>query len=107
MRTISQEELRTLLESRSDALVLDVRVRKDYDADSTMLPHATWRDPEQIEQWSLGLPADQEIVVYCARGRSVSNAVIDKLLSKGLQARYLEGGIEAWKQAGGETIRKT
>jgi len=36
------------------------------------------------------------------RGGSVSNSVLDALRAQGLQARYIEGGLEGWKAAGGE-----
>jgi rhodanese-related sulfurtransferase len=36
----------------------------------------------------------------------VSNSVLDHLLGQGLKARFIEGGIEAWKAAGGATSVK-
>ncbi len=36
-------------------------------------------------------------MVYCIRGGSVSNSVVDKLLAAGVSARYIEGGWEVWK----------
>jgi rhodanese-related sulfurtransferase len=45
-------------------------------------------------------------VIYCARGGSVSNNVLDRLLNKKIQARYIEGGIAAWKAANGEIKEK-
>lgn len=48
------------------------------------------------------MPKDQEVVIYCARGGSVSNKVLDKLLDNDVQARYIEGGIEAWKAVNNE-----
>jgi rhodanese-related sulfurtransferase len=38
------------------------------------------------------------------RGGSVSNAVVDALQAKGLKARFIEGGLEAWKATGGTTV---
>jgi rhodanese-related sulfurtransferase len=32
--------------------------------------------------------------------------VVDQLQAKGVKARFIEGGLEAWKQAGGETTSK-
>jgi hypothetical protein len=32
--------------------------------------------------------------------------VLDQLLSKNIQAQYIEGGIAAWKEAGGKIIEK-
>ena len=105
-RTISPSELKQLLENRKTILLLDVRRRVDYDADGQKIPGAAWLDPERLTQWSTALPLDREIVVYCARGGSVSNMVLDQLLSKNIQAQYIEGGIAAWKEAGGKIIEK-
>ncbi|MCK7504941.1 MAG: rhodanese-like domain-containing protein [Desulfobacterales bacterium] len=70
----------------------------DFAADPEMIPGAVRRDPEQVKAWAVELPKGSEIVIYCARGGSVSNRVLDDLLAQGIQARYLEGGIEAWKK---------
>ena len=48
----------------------------------------------------------QDIVLYCVRGGGVSNSVVDALQAKGLKARFIEGGIEGWKAAGGEVAKK-
>jgi rhodanese-related sulfurtransferase len=100
-RTIKTEDLKEQLASGKDIMLLDVRRRSDYDADKDTLPNATWRDPEKVDEWSKELPRDKEVVIFCARGGSVSNTVIDRLLDKKIQAQYLEGGIAAWKAAKG------
>jgi thiosulfate sulfurtransferase len=105
-RTITPRDLGSMLESREDVTILDVRRKEDYDADHGVLPDAEWRDPEKVEAWSMDLPKNEEIVIYCARGGSVSNVVLDQLLSKNIQAQYIEGGIAAWKEAGGKIIEK-
>jgi rhodanese-related sulfurtransferase len=104
-RTIKPDDLKRMIR-QAVPVVLDVRRKNDYDADTVRLPGAQWRNPEELAQWAGGLPRDREVVVYCARGGSVSNAVIDHLHRLGLRARYIEGGIEGWKAAGGETVGK-
>lgn len=104
-RTITPNDLKPLVEKKA-VTVLDVRRSNDYDADEVKLPGAEWKNPEQLAEWSAKLPKDKEIVIYCARGGSVSNSVLDGLLGKGLKARFIEGGIEAWKGAGGNVINK-
>lgn len=105
-RTISPSDLKQLLANRKNILVLDVRRRSDYETDGQKIPGAAWLDPERIAQWSTALPLDREIVIYCVGGGTVSNLVVDQLQSKGVKARFIEGGIEAWRQAGGNTIPK-
>jgi rhodanese-related sulfurtransferase len=105
-RTIQTEDLKKQLAARKDLILLDVRRKADYDADQEKLPGAEWRDPDKLDEWSAALPGDKQVVVYCVRGGSVSNRVLDYLQEKNVQARYVEGGIEAWKAAGGSVIKK-
>jgi rhodanese-related sulfurtransferase len=100
-RTISPRELTALMEEGRPMTLLDVRRQADYERDPAMIPRAVKRDPEQIEQWSQELPEGQEVVIYCVRGGSVSNAVLDQLLARNIRARFIEGGIAAWKESGG------
>ncbi len=104
-RTITPNDLKPLVEKQS-VTVLDVRRANDFDADKVKLPGAQWKNPEQMAEWSKNLPKDKEVVIYCARGGSVSNSVLDHLLGQGFKARFIEGGIEAWKAAGGATSEK-
>jgi rhodanese-related sulfurtransferase len=104
-RTINVKDLKPLIEKNA-VTVLDVRRQNDYDADKAKLPGAEWKNPDQLADWSTKLPKEKEIVIYCARGGSVSNAVLDTLLGKGFKARFIEGGIEGWKGAGGATVEK-
>ena len=67
---------------------------------------AQWNNPEKLTTWADTLPKDQDIVLYCVRGGSISNSVVDALQAKGLEARFIEGGIEGWKAAGGEVVAK-
>lgn len=97
-RIIKPENLKTTL---ADKHLIDVRRKVDLDASSEALPGATWYDPEKLAEWADSLPKDREIILYCVRGGSVSNGVVDALQAKGLKARFIEGGIEGWMAAGG------
>lgn len=100
-RTIAPMELKKHLELGNPTTLIDVRRRQDYDGDPQMIPGAVWRDPAQVDRWSADMQQDREVIIYCVRGGSVSNAVLDHLHSKNLKARYIEGGITAWKEAVG------
>ena len=102
-RTIKAQDLKSTI---ANVTLIDVRRKSDIDADTSKLPGATWRDPEQIETWAAQLPKEKEVVLYCVRGGSVSNGVLDNLRGKGINARFIEGGIVAWKEAGGEVVAK-
>ena len=100
-RTIKPDTLKNELAGK---LILDVRRVADREAAPEHLPGAQWQNPEQLAEWADSLPKDQDIVLYCARGGSVSNSVVDALQAKGLKACFIEGGIEGWKAAGGEVV---
>ena len=102
-RTIKAQELKSKLDG---VKLIDVRRKADLDADTARLPGATWHDPEQIETWAANIPKDKEVVLYCVRGGGVSNSVLDNLRGKGINARYIEGGIVAWKEAGFDVVSK-
>ncbi len=102
-RTINPEILKSELAGK---FILDVRRANDRDASSEQLAGANWKDPEKLAEWADQLPREQDIVLYCVRGGSVSNAVVDALQAKGLKARFIDGGIEGWKAAGGEVVTK-
>jgi len=82
-----------------EVTVLDVRLLEDYEADPTLIPGAVYRNPEEIELWASDLPADKPVVVYCVKGRWVSQKAASYLDNKGKNVFSLEGGIEAWKSA--------
>jgi rhodanese-related sulfurtransferase len=45
---------------------------------------------------------DQDVVVYCVKGGSVSQSVTETLAGRGCRVKYLEGGIKAWREDGGK-----
>lgn len=87
-------------------LVFDVRREADYAASSETLPGALWKNPEKIDAWIGAIPRTLDVVIYCVRGGTVSNSVVDRLQAAGVKARFIEGGLEAYKAAGGKIARK-
>ncbi len=104
-RTINPQELKSLLANK-DVKVIDVRRKDDYAADNSAIPGASWFDPANIDRWCDTMPTDKELILYCVRGGAVSNSVVDTLQAKGVKARFIEGGISAWKEAGGTVVPK-
>ncbi len=104
-RSISPADLKKLLRSSHVAL-LDVRRKSDLDASRDKMLGATWCDPDELVEWADKIPKYREVVLYCVRGGSVSNSVVEALQEKGVKARFIEGGIEGWKAAGGEVTQK-
>jgi superoxide dismutase, Fe-Mn family len=88
------------------ALLLDVRRAGVFEAATTRLPGASWRDPAFVNDWAAHLPADREIVVYCVYGHEVGRVSAMRLQAHGLNARFLDGGIDGWQRAGHPTVPK-
>ena len=103
---ISVVQLHSRLGSRRAPLVVDVRRAEAFDADSVIISSAIWRDPFTPDVWLKFLPRHREIVMYCVHGHEISKNACSAVRSAGLTAHYLEGGIEAWKEAKGATTRK-
>jgi rhodanese-related sulfurtransferase len=99
--SISFSELRSALGSGAAPLLVDVRGRPAFRSATDMIQGALRRDPEAASTWVKSLPAASAAVVYCAHGGDASQGVAATLKERGIDARYLEGGIDAWKAAGG------
>jgi len=95
-KSITPSELAGLLAAGKQVRLLDVRRKEDYDKAPEGIETAEWRDPAAVAQWVQALPAQQEVVVYCVRGGSVSQSVQQQLADSGIAASYLEGGLEAY-----------
>lgn len=87
-----------------DLCLLDIRRVADRHASTEQLAGARWKDPGKVAVWSAALSPGQAVVVYCIRGGILSRDVAAALRARGLPARYLEGGIEGWKTAGGRVV---
>jgi len=70
-----------------------------YEVD--LMDGATWRDPDRVEEWVGELSPDQPVAVYWAYGFHVGCNVTKALRERGLDARYIRGGVSAWYAAGG------
>ena len=90
----------------SGARVLDVRRAGVFENAASLLPGARWRDPGSVSTWAGELPGDQPVVVYCVYGHEVGRATALRLRARGIPARFLRGGIDAWQAAGRPTEPK-
>lgn len=85
---------------RGAVQIIDVRRAASYAQAADRIARATWRDPTQLDAWSGELDTSQSVLVYCAHGHDVSQAVALALRACGLDARFVAGGIEACRAAG-------
>ena len=92
---ITPVELKDKLAKKTVCL-LDVRRKADFEKSPETIAGAVWHDPENIQEWGKTLAKDQELVVYCVRGGSVSQSVAEALEKSHPGVRFLEGGILGW-----------
>jgi rhodanese-related sulfurtransferase len=98
---ITTAALRQSLASGRPPLVIDVRKTPTFLDAPDLIRGALRRDPLRVAEWQRTLPGEADVVVYCVHGHEVSQGA-----AKALGARFLEGGIEAWRAAGGELFGK-
>jgi rhodanese-related sulfurtransferase len=101
--SVSVPRLHELLGEFPPPTLVDVRRSDAAGKDPHRIRNAIKRDPEAIDAWAGELEPWRGVVVYCVRGREVSQNAAATLAARGLDARYLEGGLEGWRAAGGPT----
>ena len=99
--SISAADLRKSLLSSAPPLVIDVRRNERFQESSYLVKGAVRRDPAAVTDWAKALPRGASVVVYCVHGHEVSQNA-----AKALGARFLEGGIEHWREERGELMAK-
>src|SRR4029077_19751247 len=103
--SLSPRSLYRTLGTAAAPLLVDVRREPTFAADDTLIAGAIRRDPESAAAWRGRLPTKRPICVYCGHGHECSQGVAASLGEAGHDARYLEGGIAAWREAHLPTMR--
>jgi rhodanese-related sulfurtransferase len=103
---IPVDELKERIGTAEAPLVYDVRRRETFDAASRILPAARWHRHTSASEWAEAFPLAASVVCYCTHGHNVSQLAVAALRERGIDARTLAGGIEAWQKANGPTILK-
>jgi rhodanese-related sulfurtransferase len=104
--SISVSDLFARLGSPRWPVVLDVRRPPAYDRDEATLPAALRCLPDEVETFAASLAPGTEIVCSCVHGHEVSQGAASALRARRFDARYLEGGVEHWREAGLPLLRK-
>jgi len=78
-----------------------------FEEEGRAIAGSVWRDHMETEVWGpelarLGKP----VVVYCLHGHNVSQLAVARLRALGIDARHLEGGIDAYEAAGGLVLKQ-
>jgi rhodanese-related sulfurtransferase len=80
-------------------LLIDLRREPVYLDAADSLPGAIRRDPALVADWAPDLEIGRRVVVACVHGHEVSQGACAALIARGFDARYLEGGVEGWREA--------
>lgn len=85
------------LRESGEALVLDVREQEEWQAGR--IPEATFIPMDEVDRRLGELPRDRRLITVCRSGNR-SGRVADDLRAKGYEAENIEGGMQAWHEAG-------
>jgi phage shock protein E len=86
------------LMNRDDVLLIDVREQSEYDAGH--IPGITLIPLSELEQRVDEIPTDKTVIVTCRSGNRSGQAT-DFLRQNGFDnVHNMDGGINAWQQAG-------
>ena len=103
--SIDPRTLHSLAGTRDAPLLLDVRREPAYRSDGRLIAGAL-RVQGDAAAFAARHAAGRRVVAYCVRGHEVSQDAAAMIRAAGLDAAYLEGGIEAWRAAVLPTIRQ-
>jgi len=106
-RKISSQELIAAIGTERCPLVVDVRREGVFKSSGIRIAGAIWRDHMKTAEWLPALPAGRTIAVYCAHGHNVSELAAAGLAAAGADAVVLEGGFDAYQQAGGVVVKSS
>jgi rhodanese-related sulfurtransferase len=101
---IGVDELRRLMHAGGRPVIVDVRSPSARDLDPRYIPGALAMELGEVERRLDQLPADRDIVFYCTCPNEASAATVAKrLIELGYaRVRPLQGGLDAWIEAGYE-----
>jgi rhodanese-related sulfurtransferase len=97
--SISPEQLWRGIGTSGAPLIVDVRKPEAVAASTGLLPGACLRDPHDAASWTFA-QAPGIIVIACVHGHQRSQMAAAQLRTRGLDARILAGGYDAWCAAG-------
>jgi thiosulfate sulfurtransferase len=101
MIPLSIAELALWQRSGFDHTLIDVRRAQKRRSEGDQIAGSQWLDPALWLDWKDRFEgARTPLVVYCAYGHEISQGLTAALRAMGADARHLDGGIDAWRQAG-------
>jgi rhodanese-related sulfurtransferase len=104
--SISPIDLWHLIGTADAPQLIDVRRQDFFTQSPQLLPGALWRDAGKAAQWSRELDCTRPIIAACKAGHEMSQTTAAQLRADGFDARVLEGGYQAWADAGLPLVAK-
>lgn len=101
-REISPLQLSRLIGTADLPPLIDLRIPEDIADDPRYIPGARFHIHEDMDGLCADLAQRQaaKAIVYCQKGRKISQGVASLLRQRGIDAEVLEGGQFAWRDAG-------
>lgn len=96
--TIAPDKLMRLVGTPRCPAIVDVRTDEDFAADPRLFPSAQRRAASDVTRWAEEIAGPA--VVVCQKGLKLSHGAAAWLRHEGTPAEVLEGGFEAWREAG-------
>lgn len=93
---ITVSQLSRLIGTPNTPIIIDVRIDDDFTADPQLLPTAFRHSFSDIASLVPKLESSR-VVVYCQKGKKISQGAIAILRESGIKAESLEGGHFAWR----------
>ncbi|MCP1199773.1 sulfurtransferase/chromate resistance protein [Notoacmeibacter sp. MSK16QG-6] len=103
---ISPTQLLRLVGTPDMPVTLDLRIDEDFAADPRTVPTARRISFDRVEEIIPSL-VGKRVVVYCQKGRKISQGAAAILRASDIPAEVLEGGQFAWRDVGAPMISAT
>ena len=96
---ITVPQLSRLIGIPDAPVIIDVRIDDDFELDPQILPTARRWPFTDMTALAKDL-SDSRVVVYCQKGKKISQGAVAILREMKIRAESLEGGHFAWRDAG-------
>ena len=96
---ITVSQLSRLIGTPAAPVLLDVRIDEDFQLDPDLIPTASRQPFREVESLVDQL-RDKTVVVYCQKGKKISQGAMALLRHHGVRAETLVGGHFAWRDTG-------
>ena len=100
---ITASQLKRLVGLPDAPTIIDVRIDADFDEDPRLLPGSFRHSHESANALSRDFRGQKPVIV-CQKGLKLSQGTAAILRNFGIRAQVLEGGFEAWRNAGAPLV---